>query len=161
MRLRESKQYVSRGGNLILLRRREFELAEMDITPMIDMTFLLLIFFIICSTIDQASTVQLPPAYFGTSVNERNSTVLTVDGSGMDSVVYLGSSTSVAPLSANKETQEKEIIQAVEAGFQEGKTVVVIRAAGDLFRAEIHRIESAVGSVPNVSTIHIAVKETK
>ena len=152
---------VSHGGNLILLRRKNRDSMEMDITPMIDITFLLLIFFIVCSSLDQAGTVQLPPAYFGTAVNERNSTVLTVDGSGMDSVVYLGGGTAGTPLSSHKETQEREIVQAIEAGFQEGKTVVVIRASGDLYRAEVHRIESAVGTIPNVKTIHIAVKETK
>ena len=128
---------------------------------MIDVTFLLLIFFIVCSTMDQSGTVPLPPAYFGTAVNERDSTVITIDGSGMDSIVYLGGTTTGTPLSANQETQEREIIQAVESGFREGKTVVVIRACGDLFQAEVNRIETAIGSVPNVKTIHIAVKETK
>jgi len=59
------------------------------------------------------------------------------------------------------EKQEREIAQAIEAGFREGKDVVVLRASGDLYRAEVHRIESAVGMVPNVNTIHIAVKETQ
>ncbi len=157
----DSKQYVNRGGNLILLRRKTRDSMEMDLTPMIDVTFLLLIFFTVCSSLDQASAVRLPPAYFGAAVNERDSTVFTVDGSGMDSVVYFGGTTSGTPFSANKETQEKEIIRAVEGGFQEGKTVVVIRASGDLYQREVHRIESAIATVPNVKTIHIAVKEMK
>ena len=146
---------------MILLRRKNRVSSEMDITPMIDITFLLLIFFIVCTSMDQSSSVQLPPAYFGTAVNERDSTVFTIDGSGMDSVVYLGGTTSGTPLSADKKTQEREIAQAVEEGFRDGKTVVVLRASGDLYRAEVHRIESAVGTIPNVNTIHIAVKETK
>ncbi len=133
----------------------------MDITPMIDITFLLLIFFLVCSTLDQSSSVQLPPAYFGSAVSERDSTVITVDGSGMDSVVYLDGGTSGAPLSSNKETQEKEIAKAVEDGFRDGKSTVVIRASGDLFQAEVNRIETAVGTIPGVKTIHIAVKEMK
>jgi len=157
----DSRQYVNRGGNLILLRRKNRISSDMDITPMIDVTFLLLIFFIICTALDQSGTVQLPPAYFGTAVNERNSTVFTIDGSGMDSVVYLGVNTAGTPLSADKATQEREIVQAVEVGFREGKDVVVLRASGDLYRAEVSRIESAVGMVPNVNTIHIAVKETQ
>ncbi len=155
------KQYVSRGGNLVLLRRRNRDSAEMDITPMIDITFLLLIFFIVCSTMDQSSTVQLPPAYFGSAVSERDSTVITVDGSGMDSVVYLDGGTSGTPLSSNQETQEREIAKAVEEGFREGKSTVVIRASGDLFQAEVNRIETVVGTIPGVKTIHIAVKEMK
>ena len=39
--------------------------AEMDFTPMIDMVFLLLIFFLVASKIDQATSVKLPPARHG------------------------------------------------------------------------------------------------
>ncbi len=143
------------------LRKRNRESAEMDITPMIDITFLLLIFFIVCSSMDQMSSVTLPPAYFGTAVNERNATVITIDGSGSDSVVYLGNGTSGAPLSSDPETQEAEIAKAVEQGFLEGKEAVVLRAAGDLYQSEINRIESAVATVPGVRSVHLAVKEVK
>lgn len=128
---------------------------------MIDINFLLLIFFLVCSTFDQLNSVQLPPAYFGSAVSERDATVITVDGSGTDSVVYLGSSTSGSPLSSNKESQEQEIVQAIEEGFRSGKSVVVIRASGDLYQSEIDRIETIIGTVPGVQTIHLAVKEVK
>ena len=147
-------------SSLVVLRKRNRETADMDITPMIDITFLLLIFFLVCSSIDKMSSIELPPAYSGTAVSERDSVVFTVDGSGMDSVVYIGNGTGTAPLSANKETQEREIVDAVEAGFKNGKAIVVIRASGDLFHAEVNRIETAA-SIPGVKTLHLAVKETK
>jgi len=42
--------------------RRQLEDTEMDITPMIDVTFLLLIFFIVASKMDESANVPLPPA---------------------------------------------------------------------------------------------------
>lgn len=133
----------------------------MDITPMIDINFLLLIFFLVCSTTDHLGSVPLPPAYFGTAVSERDATVITLDGNGPDCVVYLGASTSGTPLSLDKEKQEQEIIEAVQEGYRNGKDVVVLRANGDLFQAEVHRIETAIGTVEGVRTLHLAVKETK
>lgn len=38
-----------------VLPRKKREDDEMDITPMIDITFLLLIFFIVCSTMEKVS----------------------------------------------------------------------------------------------------------
>jgi len=128
---------------------------------MIDVTFLLLIFFLICSTMNQMDSVSLPPAYLGTAVNERNATVITIDGNGVDSVVYLGSSTSGTPLSADKETQETEIAKAIEQGLLNGKEQVVIRASGEIFQAEVNRIELVAASVPGIHAIHLAVREMR
>lgn len=161
MGLLESQLNTSDESNLVVLRKRDREDAEMDITPMIDINFLLLIFFLVCSTADQLNSVQIPPAYFGTTVSERDSVVITVDGSGMDSVVYLGGNTSGSPLSSNREIQEKELLEAVESGFREGKDTVVLRACGELFQAEIDRIETIIGTVEGVRTLHLAVKEVK
>ena len=52
--------------------------AEMDITPMIDITFLLLAFFVMVSKMDPQLAVALPEAKFGTNVPEKNCVVLVV-----------------------------------------------------------------------------------
>ena len=39
-------------------RKRRFDDAEMDITPMIDITFLLLIFFLVASKMDEGATLD-------------------------------------------------------------------------------------------------------
>ena len=54
----------------------------MDITPMIDITFLLLIFFLVCSTMSQATSVKLPPARHGKGVDEKTAVIITIDGEG-------------------------------------------------------------------------------
>ncbi len=141
-----------------MLRRRRAPNAEMDITPMIDIVFLLLIFFLVCSTLGKDTRVQLPEARYGMAVNPRTSTVLTVAGFGRDATDYLGDGMTGRELSPDKEIQESEIIQAVEQGLREGKTDVVIRADRRLHHGEVVRIEAIATTVPGIS-LYVVVKD--
>ena len=50
---------------------RRLEDTEMDITPMIDCTFLLLIFFLLTFKADEGATIPLPPAKYGIPVSAK------------------------------------------------------------------------------------------
>ena len=63
---------------IVLPRRRRGDDTEMDITPMIDITFLLLIYFLVAAKIEEQSSVELPPARHGEDVSAKNSIILTV-----------------------------------------------------------------------------------
>ncbi|MCA9170833.1 MAG: biopolymer transporter ExbD, partial [Planctomycetales bacterium] len=66
-----------------LIKRRSLDDNEMDITPMIDITFLLLIFFLVAGKLDQDAPVELPPARHGTAVSVKSAAIITVGkGSG-------------------------------------------------------------------------------
>ena len=73
----------SEARDVPLVRRARTDDAEMDITPMIDVTFLLLIFFLVCSSPDQQNSVDLPKARYGTGVDKKNSVVITVSDEGI------------------------------------------------------------------------------
>ena len=133
------------------------ESAEMDITPMIDMVFLLLIFFMVCSTIGRTTVVQLPKAKIGVAVSPKTATVFTLAGFESDAVVYHGDGTG-KPLTADREAQREEIVQAVELGLRQGKTNVVIKADRKLHHGEVFRVGTAAASVPGV-TLNIVVAE--
>ena len=72
---------------LALARRRPLPETEMDITPMIDITFLLLIFFLVASKMDPNNAVALPKARYGTSVVEKNSVVILVSKGTSDAAL--------------------------------------------------------------------------
>ncbi len=75
----------------IQLPKRPLQEADMDITPMIDITFLLLIFFLVASRMDADIQVSLPPARHGTAVATKNSVILTVaQGTGGQARIYKG-----------------------------------------------------------------------
>ena len=68
----------------IRIRRKRNDDDEMDITPMIDITFLLLIFFLVAAKMESQGALELPPARYGTPVSAKNSVVLIVSQAGGD-----------------------------------------------------------------------------
>lgn len=134
--------------------------SEIDITPMIDIVFLLLIFFMVCSTMENQNTVALPPAQFGSAVSMRNATIITLAGEGPDMVVYIGDGTDGEPLPNDRALQEDMVANAVEAAVREGRTAVLIKASKRLHWGPISRIEAAATRIEGV-TLHKAVHEER
>jgi biopolymer transport protein ExbD len=141
-------------------REREVIDSEMDITPMIDCVFLLLIFFIVCSQIDQQSQTELARARHGKGVSERDSIVITVAAGGVDSApVYLADDVTGDPLSGDLEQQREAIRAAVEKEKQdEGKQDVLIKADRNVAHRDVAQVIKAVSQVDGMS-LHLAVSE--
>jgi biopolymer transport protein ExbD len=146
----------------VLPRRPVQDTAEMDITPMIDITFLLLIFFLVCSTTSSQTAVELPRARHGTGVSDRTSVILTVaDRGGKNSaLVYLGDGRQGTPLPDDEDLQAAQITQAVEQGLQQGKSTVLIKAEKGVKHGDVWRVETAAGQVEGVG-LYVAVIETE
>jgi biopolymer transport protein ExbD len=144
----------------VLPRRPTKDSAEMDITPMIDITFLLLIFFLVCSTMAQQTAVELPPARHGSGVDEQSSVIITVEprGTGQPPAVYLGDGTAGTPLDNDHATQEEMIIEAVENGITQDKPNVLIKAAMGVKHGEVSRLAAAAARVDGIR-LHMAVFE--
>lgn len=146
----------------ISFRRPSRETPEMDITPLIDMTFLLLIFFLVCTTAALEGAVELPPARYGTAVGPADAVVITVaDRPGAKlPAVYLADGKKGSPLPDSLDAQEQAIVQAVEAGMSRGKSIVLIKAERSVKEGEVVRIAMAASQVPGVK-LHIAVMEVE
>jgi biopolymer transport protein ExbD len=145
------------------VRRAQTDDAEMDITPMIDVTFLLLIFFLVCSTPDQQSSVDLPKARYGTGVDKKNSVVITVSDEGIETApVYLADGKiEAARLSDNPEEQANLIARAVLRGREdENRENVLIKADRNVAHREIARVIKAVSRVEGAK-IYLAVLESE
>ena len=136
--------------------------SEMDITPMIDMTFLLLIFFLVCSTASVQTAVELPPARHGTGVSDRTSVIVTIAerGGPGPALVYLADGKVGPPLPEDEDLQADKIAQAVEQGLEQGKTTVLIKAEKGVKEGDVYRVGTAVGRVEGVK-LHVAVLETQ
>src|SRR3990172_1792771 len=102
----------------LLKKRSSTEEADIDITPMIDMVFLLLIFFLVASTPDRMSAIELPVASHGIGVSQVKATIFTVGDTGLNvAPVYAGDGKIAGTeLSDNLELREKEIRDYVELG---------------------------------------------
>jgi len=161
--LNDTPAGVEGGG--ALPRRPLQDSAELDITPMIDITFLLLIFFLVASTPDSQTAVELPPAEHGKGVSEVNSVILTVADRGANQApaVYVADGKVGAPLPEDTAAQEAAIIKAVEQGFfVDGKTNVLVKAEKNIKHRHVSRVAAAAGAAQvDTLQLHIAVLEVE
>ena len=141
-------------------REREVIDSDMDITPMIDCVFLLLIFFIVCSTMDQQSPIDLAKARHGKGVSERDSIIISVGSGGVDSApVYLADDVTGDPVPGDLEQQREAIRAAVEKEKRdEGKENVLIKADRNVAHRDVAHVIKAVSQVEGIS-LHLAVFE--
>jgi biopolymer transport protein ExbD len=131
---------------------------EVDITPMIDITFLLLIFFVVTSKMDPTQTGRIPPATQGWSVSAKDSAVLFVSpGTGDTAIVR---DVTGKEFSSDEELQISEIVQYVTDELDRGKQRVMILGDADVRVAEITRVQTIIGDAfETLDNTYIAVKE--
>lgn len=149
----------------LLKRKRSLEEAEMDITPMIDCTFLLLIFFLVTSRMSPDRVVELPKAKHGTVVVEQSSIILTVAQEGETVFVYRGNSTAPQDRieGANPIEQEDLVAQYVEEESSRSsppKRQVIIKAGRGIKHREVSRIQRAAGRA-DVDQLYVAVVDSE
>ncbi|HUE74423.1 MAG TPA: biopolymer transporter ExbD [Pirellulaceae bacterium] len=148
------------------LKRTPRESAEMDITPMIDCTFLLLIFFVLTSTMEN-KTLDLPKAKHGAAAVEQNCVIIVIGGGGdSPAKVYLASSADEDQLATGSaEDQEKAVAQYVirEARAHPEKKAVLIKAAAGVKHRDVARIAKAAATVEDVTVqeLYMGVTQEK
>ncbi len=82
-------------------RKRNPDDGELDITPMIDVTFLLLAFFVVVSRMDPQAAVALPMASYGDSIQDKEAVTLIVvldEATGEKAEIYKGRSMAASRL---------------------------------------------------------------
>ena len=141
---------------------------------MIDITFLLLIFFIVTSNLDQQNAANMPKAENGTSVSTTDSAVLTLTPGGSEgrSLVYLGDGVSADKLTTDNDLnrQEEEIADYIEglfSGKADGgvpKVHLLVKADGKVADGEVTRVMLAAlrsGAVEEVKHVYIGTEYQK
>ncbi len=143
-------------------RRRKIEEPDLDITPMIDMTFLLLIFFLVTSVPDVQKALALPTARHGVAVDHRSAVVLSLADAGPKSPaqIFLGDGREGAPLAGTAVQQAEAIAQAVREGLLSGKTSVLIKAEKGVLHRDVARVSSAAQGAGK-TRLHVAVMEVE
>jgi biopolymer transport protein ExbD len=144
----------------ILARDREVVDAEMDITPMIDCVFLLLIFFIVCSTMERQSPIEMAKARHGKGVSERSAVIITVGEGGVDEApIFLTDGVDENPVAGDADQQRELIRVYVEKGKRDdAKQDVLIKADRNVAHRDVSRVIKAASSVEGMN-IHLGVFE--
>ena len=132
-------------------RKRNPDDGELDITPMIDVTFLLLAFFVVVSRMDPQAAVALPMASFGNSIQDKEAVTLIVvlDKDNSDVVqIYKGKSMSEDSMvpEGDEESQEADIGEFVENELSTypTKTSILIKAEGQVKTGMVEMVKRGV-----------------
>lgn len=147
--------------------KRKKEDAELDMTAMIDVTFLLLAFFVVVSKMDPQKTVDLPVATVTFNVPEKNCVVLvaTADADTESYKLFKGTSMNEADLIPlnDPDMLEEEVGAYVEGEFSlhPTKEAILIKGEGDVRTGLIEMIKRGINMSELASSrkIHVAVEE--
>ena len=130
--------------------------TELDITPMIDVVFLLLIFFMVTSTMQSETALNVPAARHGEGVPSEACTeiiVLAPASPAEGPKVRLGE--------VNGPEGSLEDVKAfVEEGVRSGRTDVVIKADRDVPHGFVQRVLKIVAEIEGVQ-FSIGVQDEK
>lgn len=154
-----------------VVRTRRFkDETEMDITPMIDCVFLLLIFFTVTSIPDPQTALDLAQARFGSGISERESFVVAMRfmGEGQPPAITMiryrrrADRTDEArdPLLGTAAEQDEQLKSEIEtwlrAGY--GNQTVLIKAERDVLHRDVARVASVAVQVEGIK-LALGVKE--
>lgn len=132
-------------------RKRNPDDGELDITPMIDVTFLLLAFFVVVSKMDPQANVPLPLYNSGKSISEKTSVTLIVvldKDNSERAMIYKGtmSDENLVP-EGEEEEMEDNIAEFVENELfaYPTKDSIIIKAAGNCKTRTVELVKRGVG----------------
>lgn len=120
--------------------------ADLDITPMIDVTFLLLIFFMVSSTMQGKPDLDVPPAKHGTGVDSGGAMIIIVkkplgpDDPAQISLDGRGGDASIEDVKA-----------FIQEGLGEDKDHVIIKADREVPHGFVQEVTRAVTEFEGVS----------
>jgi len=148
-------------GDFALPRKKRDD-DEMDITPMIDITFLLLIFFIVCSTMDPTKIGTIPEADNGLAISAKNSAVIFINPGGGDEVIL--SRMDGSNFSTDEDLQATEIIEYIteelEKSLGVSKQHVMLFGDANIEVGKVTRVQKIIGDAfEDVDATYVAVKE--
>lgn len=136
-------------------KRRKHQDTEVDITPMIDMTFQLLIFFMVTSTMQGNPPADLPPSKSGGSIEVAK----------VINVVITPASVSgeVPQIEINKvavNLDELKLTLEEQASARADGIHVMLLADRTMKNGDLNEIEVLLSEIPGV-TYHFGVQDRK
>jgi biopolymer transport protein ExbD len=139
-------------------RKAEQEMPEFDITAMVDLVFMMNIYFLVTFIMVSSGSLNLPAAAHCLALDSDTAAIVTVVRSldGKSVTVYLGDGEKGEAIK-DPADQAQRIHAYVEAGQAAGKNAVLLKAERKVRLGDLFRITSAV-AVEGMK-LHVAVME--
>lgn len=134
-------------------KRQPEEDDELDITPMIDVTFLLLIFFMVTSTMQQEAQLQVPPARHGEGVSADTAVIITIANMDDEPAIYLGDGVSGSPVDI------EQVTPYVDTEVAAGKSIVIIKADRELPSGFVEEVARKANEVDNIEKFYVGIQD--
>jgi biopolymer transport protein ExbD len=136
-----ARQALFGGEDPFRAKRKGLE-GELDITPMIDCTFLLLIFFMVTSTMQSTADLDLPAAVNSIGVETDGAAIITLFAAQPQQPprIVLG---DVKGEESDLEGVRRYVSQAVA----DGKRKIVVKAEGDVSHKDVNEVARIIGGV--------------
>lgn len=151
-------------------RKRNPDDGELDITPMIDVTFLLLAFFVVVSKMDPQAAVEMPKATYGQSIQDKSAVTLIVildKATGEKVEIYKGRSMgkdTIVP-EGDEDSQEAAIGEYVESELSAHPTkdAIVIKGAGKVKTGMIEMVKRGIAQseLAQSRKIYVGIEEVQ
>ena len=124
-------------------RRRSHNEANFDITAMIDLVFMLNIFFLVTTVVTAQGEMDLPVVRHCIPTDPDESALITVVSQNPQSVtVYLGDGPQGEGLT-DREEQLQAVRRSVEEGSRAGKKIILLKAERSVKLRDVKRIAAA------------------
>ncbi len=127
---------------------------ELDITPMIDVTFLLLIFFMVASTMQPAPNLNVPAAKYGLGVEKTDAMLFFVASDGTRGQLPVITDEKKTPYTL------EELADRITTEIEAGKQKIIIQADRRTPVGFLADMQRTLKDYPEVQ-IYEAVREKK
>jgi biopolymer transport protein ExbD len=145
-------------ADALIPRKDSTEMPQFDVTAMVDLVFMMNIYFLVTFVTVSLAQVDLPAASHVAPLDADSAVVLTVTGGGGEpAVVYVGDREKGVPIRGIDE-QEASVKAAVEEGVAAGKNEVLLKAEKKVRLGDLFRISAAASSIEGVK-LNVAVME--
>lgn len=142
------------GGWTALRKAKQYEEPAMDMAPMIDVTFLLLIFFMLTNSLANPSPMDVPDAVHGRGVNLEGQQLILIDRQGR---YYLGDRAEEDSRAGSLEALIAEVRQNAAAGKDQME--VIISGHKQARYWQVRDLVERLGAVENVDKVMLGVEE--
>ena len=136
------------------IRRRRTEIEEMDLTPMVDVTFLLLIFFMITASFSLQKTLEVPPP----EPETQGASPIPLEQVEENSVVVRVAAGDEYSVDERPVKEASMLVEAIEAAMRDGNRTELVIEADDAARHEaVVRVYDA-GNEVGMQRIRLATR---